>query len=623
MRQPFVITARNLLLLVSLVCLLGCPGSNSSKPPATPTADTGADTGADKATELDPAKGTAISAGTSDAAEESRIASPGTPPAAGDASPGSAATADSASPPAEYLAGEWTKRRLVALAAGGPTIVDIAISVDGQDLATVSESVAAEMAAEIFAGLEAPVQWKDLLNQPLIQSGWLGNLVAEEDQVDQLISMYDRVRDDIATVEELGPFLSRGLSRNDPLQITDIGVAPDATPNQSPWGELDSNEDYVLSRDELQNIGRAVLRFDYNGDSVVTLQEVNQSRAMAMQDTGAMQRSLLDANTLFVAEDIDATDETVMNKAVRRLSNAILGHYTFLDGVPRDSWVSWSDARWSLLDNDADASLSRRELEQVATLAADLTVYCRFPSLNQADQELWLWCESATTGGGRSWNRSKLGGRMTTTGFVGEVAIEDVFGRDGRRVLRQRLEAAFKDTQLQSFFAQQLQLKDIAFGLLDADEDQQLSDEEFESAWRWLTARQGSRVLARWMTAARPWFQMLDANGDSRLTEMELIDAEGYLASLDRNEDQELTPNEMPLLVRMEVNRSDSRLGDGLFAGLPGPDGDSADFDWFSAMDTNADGYVSSAEFLGEFEDFDSLDSDKDGFLARTEVYAP
>lgn len=605
--------------MACLVCLLGCPGSKSGKAPAPLIADPAGD----NATEPAATETKANPAGMSGASADRQHASPESAEIDGDAGSRSSQAVEPDLPPAEYLTGNWTKRRLVALATGGPTIIDIAISIDGQDLATASENVAAALAAEIFDGLESPVQWKDLLNQPLIQSGWLGNLVAEEDQVDQLISMYDLVRDDIATVEELGPFLSRGLARNDPLQIIDIGVAPDASPNQSPWGELDGNEDYVLSQNEIESIGRTIRRFDYNGDSIVTLQELNQSRAMAMRDTGAMQRSLLDASTLVVAEDLDAADEAVLNKALRRLSNTVLGHYTFLEELPRDSWPNWTEQRWTLLDSDGDDELGRKELEQFATIAADLTVYCRFPSLYQADQQLWLWSEDASQEQGRSWYRSQLGGRMAATGFVGELVTEDVFGTDGRRGLRQRLEAALKDAQLQSFMVQQLQLKDDAFDLLDADENQQLSDEEFENAWRWLSSRQGTRILARWMTAARPWFQMLDADGDSRLTEMELVSADGYLASLDRNQDQELTPDEIPLLVRMEVKRSDSRLGDRPFGATPGPRGDSADLDWFSAMDTNADGYVSSAEFLGENEDFDSLDLDKDGFLARSEVYAP
>ena len=183
------------------------------------------------------------------------------------------------------------------------------------------------------------------------------------------------------------------------------------------------------------------------------------------------------------------------------------------------------------------------------------------------------------------------------------------------------MEAALDEPQLQAFFTNQLQLQEGAFELIDPDEDKKLSDEEFAELWKWLSSRQGTRVMARWMTVARPWFYLLDTNGDLRLSAIEIGGAPDLLTTYDADADEQLTPNELPLLVKLELSRSDQRLDAGPL-GMGAVETEApVDADWFQAMDTNRDGYISESEFLGETEVFGGLDSDKDGFLSRNEVY--
>ena len=128
-------------------------------------------------------------------------------------------------------------------------------------------------------------------------------------------------------------------------------------------------------------------------------------------------------------------------------------------------------------------------------------------------------------------------------------------------------------------------------------------------------------MVVRWMTAARPWFHIVDRNGDGRLSSKEIHLATHSLGKLDANGDTVITSDEIPLLVRIEIRRTDDRLnrldviGNGTVESVP------ADPDWFSAMDTNRDGLIDRLEFIGEIEDFASLDENNDGFLSRPEVY--
>ncbi len=590
-----------------------------------------------------------------------------------------------------FYSGHWTTRRLIALAPGGPAVIDLALSLDGQNLNEAADAVTADLAAEIFAGLETPVAWEALLDQPLVKSGWLGNLIAEEDQVSQLIGMYDTERDGTVSQKELGAFLSRGLARNAPIQISDIGQAPGSNVSLSPWGVADLNQDYTLDAQEIEELPTAVAQFDYNGDAIITAQELNQGNP-SPTDASMSRMSLLETNTLVfteVAPPVEQAPSTLaqstreqLGRESRRISSAVLGHYTFLEGVPRDEWSNWPSERWNELDANKDELLSRAELEQLMTIAADQQLFIRFPALkdneghfsvrpakeqiarvkNTGDQRAGTSSNSPQLSASRQskpqsskpqssmsqtsnsqssnsqssraqssramksapaavWVATDDGGRVALDGCIVQVQVSDAFGGQGPRLLRDRLAAALKDPQLQAFFRSQLQLQEGAFELLDPDGDKILSDEEFAAVWRWLSARQGTRVLARWMTASTPWFQLLDRDGNRRLTAVELQQAPERLSSLDASADSSVTPNELPLMAILEVKRDDTRLGSGPFGMRDQSAPDSGDEDWFSAMDTNRDGFLANAEFLGDFDDFSNLDADKDGFISRSEVY--
>lgn len=521
----------------------------------------------------------------------------------------------------EIPEGNWTRRRLIALSPTGPLVIDLAVSLGSQDLEEATRTAAKSLADEICKDLESPVMWSDFLEHPIVKSGWLGNLVAEEDQVEQLISMYDTERDDTVAFEELPSFFSRGLARNAPLRISDIGVQPGSTAGATPWGKSDQNQDHSLDQTEMEQLSDVLSRLDFNGDAIVSRQELTQSQSNAMQDNRMDQTSMLDTNTLIFDDGLQDEDSTVVQRACKRLAKLTLEQYTFLDGVPRTQWQTWSDDRWSELDTNGDARLSRKELEALGQVAADVEFYLRFPPFTVREQQFQLWSRIGKHQAVRQWHETDDGGRLQTGGCIVQVQVEDAFTGQGPELLRQRLAAALKEPQLQAFFTNQLGLQPDSFDLIDPDGDDELSDAEFDRAWNWLSSRQGARLLARWMTAADPWFQLFDSDGDDRLTEVELSRLPMELPRFDSNADQSLTPNELPLLVRMELSRTDNRLNGGPLGNLGQDSEDQVDADWFSAMDTNRDGFVSKSEFLGESDDFDPIDANKDGFLARSEVY--
>ncbi len=519
--------------------------------------------------------------------------------------------------------GSWTTRRLVALAPSGPCLIELSLSIGEQDIEQAASEMLGEIASELLAETPETITWEDLLAMPLVRSGWLGNLVADEEQQETLISMYDTSADGQVDRDELPAFLSRGLSRSSALQLIDAGTADDVNVNDSPWGIADENGDLVLDAAELSALPASILRLDLNGDAAVGLQEVSQNR---MQDRGmeSMSRaSMLDEipSVVFLeqqAEEASQTAEEFEQRQSKQVSNIVKYYTSHLDSVSREQWPNWSDAQWKSIDLNEDQRIQAEELEALWEMPAQGRVFVRLPAADQS-KEAYVLQAIVEPSAGFHWKSSLQGGQLTFPGGTVNVRIDDAFGDLAREQLRSRLQFALGNAQLKAFFTSQLQLSDGAFEVLDADGDLQLDDQEFDSVWRWLSARQAARLVARWSVPGQPWFQLADQNADGRISEPELRGFPLRLRSMDANGDQRLTPDELPLTATLELSRSDSRLAANFLDAAP-PQNDQPAADWFAAMDTNRDGVLNKSEFLGSQEAFAGLDSDKDGFVARDEV---
>jgi Ca2+-binding EF-hand superfamily protein len=507
--------------------------------------------------------------------------------------------------------GSWTTRRLIVLSPGGPTPIDLSIRVGQRSLDEASQQILADVTDELLRDAKAPMTWMALLELPLIKSGWLGNLVAAEDQQDQLIAMYDSSKDGIADRDELPPFLSRGLTRTEAVQLTDAGNAPDVDIDASPWGTMDRNNDYSMDQAELAALSSEIMKFDLNGDAVITSQELTDSRGMQVSDS-TMTRSMLEVNSVvFVAAESPAPQS-------RKMASNILRHYTFLESVSRDQWSSWSDAMWAGLDSDGDLQINGKELEGLLALAPAYQVFVQLQGAGETGAEQEYHC-LLPKGANATWEANASGGHLSVPGCSTLFQVDDSFSAAGKKLLRNRIEIAMNNSQLKAFFTSQLQLSEGGFALADPDGNLKLDDEEFSRVWNWLAVRQGARIIGRWMVSGKPWFQLADSNGDGRLTEFELASVAEKIKLLDQNGDGRVTPHEMPMVSRFELVRTDTRLAAGPLDAET-TQTDEADADWFSAMDANRDGVISRAEFLGSRDDFLAADVDKDGFVSRVEV---
>lgn len=503
----------------------------------------------------------------------------------------------------------WSTLRMVCLGNDGPTLIEIAVNIDDQSLEVQAAAALASTRARIAKDLPEPWSWEDLLKHPLVRSGWLGNLMPSAEQTAQVVTMYNTNGDSRVDDDELAAFLTRGLARSAAIRFSNLGTDSSEL-SATPWGVLDVNRDNRLDPTETSELKRNAFRLDTNGDRIITAQEL---RPTSERSTMAMQRS---SSMLDVASALAWMDE----KSGQQVARNLLNHYTFLDAVPRSQWPGWDDKQWNALDTNADGQLQRKELESLDRIPSHvqlkLAIFDR-----QKDKPLRIQCVVAADKlhwDARTAERGQLNGALAVA-----VSAINSYSPNARTLLRQQLAAALNDPQLQMLFRNQLQLSEEAFKVLDADGDQQLSDEEFNAAWEWLTAIRANRLLVRYSTVPDVWFRAADRDGDNRITEAELNGFEKTVVSWDRDQDGSITPNEAPLAAKLELVRTDERLVRNPLvpAGLDYPTAATTSPNWVSASDSNGDGVVSGVEFLGSSEDFRAYDRDNDGFITSEEAY--
>jgi Ca2+-binding EF-hand superfamily protein len=115
-------------------------------------------------------------------------------------------------------------------------------------------------------------------------------------------------------------------------------------------------------------------------------------------------------------------------------------------------------------------------------------------------------------------------------------------------------------------------------------------------------------------------FELLDENGDGRLSLRELYTAHQRLQKLMGENESALEHKHLPRRLGFDISR-----------GGPTPRAAKTEITaveqsskigpaWFRRMDRNGDGYVSRREFLGSLEQFKLLDQDGDGLISPAEA---
>mgnify|MGYP000206242475 CR=1 FL=1 len=471
-------------------------------------------------------------------------------------------------------------------------------------------AAARSLAGELEINWGQPPTWDALLEKPLVQSGWLGNLVPDDDQRAQLLSLYDADGNRQVDEAEFRAFLTRGLSRGQQLRVVQGRGAPPLLSSMSPWGPLDVNSDAELNESELRNAAAILQRYDFDGDRIVTQAEV------ASADDSMASRPMLGSTGFLESSKVLVLDAEKPGPSL----SALLENYTFTETIARDAFPRWSPQRFDAVDTDGDGQIAKRELSRLKEQEPDAVLAFTFPD---SLQEKSGPANAAPAGEETTsaWTANVAGGRLSLPGCIVAVRLRDDHSPRNRTYVQQLLNRAPEDAAVAAMLTSQLELKEGAIDLLRGRDGDTTS-----AAWRWLAAPRDWHLTATWTVAEAPWFELLDANGDGRIVESETAGFTTASLTWDRDGDRSVAASELPLVVLLSVARDDRR---GLFALAGGPPSEKRGVNalpapaWFSGMDYNSDGEITRTEFLGDDSDFSTLDWNGNGSIELREVTAP
>ncbi len=171
----------------------------------------------------------------------------------------------------------WTTQRMVIMGRGGPRFFKLDVNVGGRALELNAQTRMDALASELELSFNEPIEWNVLLDKPLVASGWLGNLVPNMDQREQLRGLYDANKDGKVNELEFRAFVTRGLSRSPLLKLSSKPSTSPQLPGTSEWGPIDLDASGELTLEELERTAATMLRYDFDADRILTPQEIRSA----------------------------------------------------------------------------------------------------------------------------------------------------------------------------------------------------------------------------------------------------------------------------------------------------------------------------------------------------------
>ncbi len=153
--------------------------------------------------------------------------------AVGEAESSQIKAATPAMPTTPAVPATWTSQRIVVLGKGGPRFLKLDVNVGHRDLEAGFQAALASVAAELQLNFAQPCGWNELLDKPLVASGWLGNLVPNSEQRQQLQGLYDSNKNEKVEEPEFRAFITRGLSRNPHFKLSSKRTTQALVPSKS------------------------------------------------------------------------------------------------------------------------------------------------------------------------------------------------------------------------------------------------------------------------------------------------------------------------------------------------------------------------------------------------------
>jgi len=525
-------------------------------------------------------------------------------------------------PHAEEAVDPPPTERFALLTPGGPLIVDVIITLDGDAHSSALEELVDEAYAAADTDGDGERTWEEVANSPRFMYGQFGNLPVNDDaQKRQLITMYDRNQDGLVDRGELPRFVTRNIGRARSFSLRSSNEFRTANRAQSPFRLLlDADHNGAITPAEMAAAPARLLSRDADDDQIITLADF-KGDGQAMPGQMSSRRRTSEPDTAILIND--RTKWAYASFALQEL-------YAFGDVVRGRDWPLTPEL-FATLDTDGDDLLDRQEVEQLATVKPHLRLRARF-GVKDAEDAVPVTSleldfvdpsiEAAVTAIRRHQRRVSLElSRVEIEFFVNEDPALGNYEQVAQNQFN-ALDADGNGYLQEDEVPNQVPGFDVPFAGVDANADGKVYLDELTA---FLALRQRAyrgQVRARAADQEDALFTALDTSGDGRLHAREIAATPEMLAKMDLNQDGVLQSHEIPGSMVVGFVRGNPQQDDGLFV-MPIGTSDTANVKlprWFLGMDTNADGEIGVHEFLGSAERFAEFDKNGDGFINPAEL---
>jgi hypothetical protein len=505
-------------------------------------------------------------------------AEPTAPATAGDAQ--AAALDKSADEPKAEL--EVPAERVAILTPGGPVLVDVRLTLDGQPQGAGLQRLVEKVLAAADSDGDGRPTWKELVDNRAA----LPDQTRNENRGDSMLlaewsEKHDVNRDGRVQPDEAASWLGRDANRTARAFAlrTSRAFAPDPRVTSRLWPLFDADRDGRLSEAELDGAAARLWLRDADDDRIIALSELASLRDQLDATMGMPMDRRNDGRSASVrvgALHLEPKSD------LERVDYILKDMYAPLQDLAPSSFAALP-ALFGQLDADGDEWVGQDEWTNLRTVPAHVVLDVTFD---------------------RAATRRGEPPTIAVRCHGGEVAEPAAMAAD-RLVLKvgsTRLVAAVQD------------LLPVA----PSDGRPERDPEAFADEAPLLAETQVRLVVHDQSDAL---FDELDANADGRLGEREIATARERLLRYDADGDRQLSPEETPYEMIVAFVRGEA-LNEESFSTPPsrGMTPTGAAPDWFAFADLNRDGDVSRREFVGSVERFESLDADGDGFITADEA---
>jgi Ca2+-binding EF-hand superfamily protein len=514
--------------------------------------------------------------------------------------------------------------RFLLFPPGGPLVVEASITVDGKPFRKVREAILDNLLAHADKNGDGKTVWDEALRTSRFGFGRLRQL--NDVQRHQYQKTYDANTDEIVDRDEARRFFNamtqtQAFSVSSRIGYSGISGAvgedgrvynPAVSGSVNLLTLLDGDADQALSAKEISAATEQLKRRDADDNDLLTPQEITTAANRTIGGHAAQTQRRQLALTRALALNQQTSSE--------HLFRLLRDHYQDAQGELTKRTFHLVPEVFATLDANASGHVEESEVLKLRDVPAhlelevDLGKETQSVKLKSAIEKVQT--QKAAEGTvSLEWPGIRLSTHAAPT--TEARAYYNQIGESYRKRFDANANGYLEKDELGGNYAS-------LFVMWDLDEDGKVYEKEIVEAYGELAAAQNTQVRASMTYDESGLFQHLEQSGDNRLSLREMRAAPERLRSFDKNQDGQITADEVPLSFALSFSLGFNFVQGGRPVVSPqnnSPKKTEAP-NWFTKMDNNGDGDLTMKEFLGDKAQFEAIDTNKDGFIEPKEANA-